>query len=104
MAKQSKKLKPIPAFQSEDDEREFWAKADALDYFEFTQEDGDKAPPTKAISMRLPEPMIGTLKKLALAKSMPYQTLARSYIAAGISREQGSATVGTAKARKRKAG
>jgi predicted DNA binding CopG/RHH family protein len=104
-----KKPLAIPKFKSEAEERAFWAnpKTETMDYFDMTQArryDDYASPPTKAISMRLPEPMIGQLKKLALAKSMPYQTLARSYIAAGISREQSGVPKPAAKAKKRKAG
>ncbi len=85
----SRAAKPIPKFETEAQAAEFWNTHDSTEHI-----DWDKAvvhrdhPPTKAVSFRLPEPMIGKLKQLAITKSIPYQTLARSYIAAGISREQ----------------
>jgi hypothetical protein len=33
-----KKLKPIPDFKTEDEERDFWAAHDATDYFDFTKQ------------------------------------------------------------------
>ena len=33
----TKKLKPIPHFDSEDDEREFWATHESSDYFDWSK-------------------------------------------------------------------
>jgi len=36
MEKNKKKLKKIPKFKNEDEEREFWSKADTSDYFDYS--------------------------------------------------------------------
>ncbi len=54
-----KKLKRIPKFESEDQERRFWAKADSSEYFDWTK--AEKAlfpnlrPTTESISLRVPK-------------------------------------------------
>jgi len=86
--------KTIPKFKDEDEEREFWATQSPLDYF--LSEDFKKAsfpklkPSLKSISIRLPEGMLAELKILANKKDVPYQSLAKIYLARQISLEQGS--------------
>ena len=75
----------IPKFKNEDEEREFWAIHSSLDYFDSSN--FRKAlfpnlrPSLKSISIRLPEDMLATLKTLAHKKDVPYQSLAKVYIA-----------------------
>ena len=84
--------KAIPRFESEDDEREFWAGHDVVDYF-----DWDKAakgsfpalkPSTTTISVRLPASLLDELKALANEKDVPYQSLLNVYLAERIARER----------------
>jgi predicted DNA binding CopG/RHH family protein len=88
----AKSKKAIPAFANEDQERRFWAKEDAADYF-----DWDKAvqpalpnlkPTTTAISLRLPSAMLEDLKSLANKQDVPYQSLMKLYLAERIGRER----------------
>jgi predicted DNA binding CopG/RHH family protein len=90
--------KKIPEFKSEDDEREFWSKADSTEYV-----DWDRAkktilpnlrPSTKKISLRLPELMIEELKLLANKRDIPYQSLMKIYLAERIQRELNSGKMG----------
>jgi len=89
-----KKDKIIADFKNEDEEREFWATHSPLDYFEIR--DFKKAsfpklkPSVKSISIRLPEDMLAELKTLANKKDVPYQSLAKIYLARQISLERGS--------------
>lgn len=86
-----KRLKPIPKFRSEDQEREFWATHDFADYFgaarprrvSFT---GLK-PSTEAISLRLPAGLLADLKILANRMDVPYQSLLKVYLAERIAKE-----------------
>lgn len=80
-----KKLKPIPTFKSEDEERDFWDTHDATDYF-----DMDKAevavfpnlrPSTQTISLRLPEYLLARIKQLANFRDVPYQSLMKIFLA-----------------------
>ena len=73
-----KKLKEIPKFKNEDEEREFWGTHDSTDYF-----DWDKAelvvfpnlkPTTRTISLRLPSSMLDRLKVAANKRDVPYQS------------------------------
>ena len=59
----------MPKFRSEDEERDFWAKHDVVDYF-----DWDKSvegsfpalkPSTRTISLRLPQALLEEIKALA---------------------------------------
>ena len=96
-----KKNKMIPAFKNEDEEREFWATHSPLDFF--NTKDFKVAsfpalkPSVKSISIRLPEDMLAELKSLANKKDVPYQSLAKIYIARQISLERGSLNMASKK-------
>jgi predicted DNA binding CopG/RHH family protein len=89
-----RKDKTIPDFKNEDEEREFWAAHSPLDYFDikdFKRASFPKLKPSvKSISIRLPEDMLAELKTLANKKDVPYQSLAKIYIARQISLERAS--------------
>jgi predicted DNA binding CopG/RHH family protein len=72
-------LKKIPAFKSEDEEREFWADADSTEYIDWKKAQRgsfpDLRPTTKSISIRLPIYLIEDLKRLAHKMDVPYQSL-----------------------------
>ena len=74
-----KKLKKIPKFKTEDEEREFWTKADSTNYVDWTKAKRISfpklKPSTKTISIRLPEHLIEGLKTLANKRDVPYQSL-----------------------------
>lgn len=83
-----KKFKAIPRFKNEDEERDFWAKADSSEYF-----DWDKAeevsfpnlkPTSRPISIRIPEWLIDRIKEKANAINIPYQSLINQYIKRGV--------------------
>ena len=84
----------IPKFKSEDEEREFWATHSPLDYFDSKNIKRNSfhnlKPSLKSISIRLPEDMIAELKTLAHKKDVPYQSLAKIYLARQIALERGS--------------
>jgi predicted DNA binding CopG/RHH family protein len=74
-----KKLKNIPNFKNEEEEREFWAKADSSTYINWSKSKQVKfsnlKPSTKTISLRLPESMLDAIKILANKRDVPYQSL-----------------------------
>jgi predicted DNA binding CopG/RHH family protein len=84
-------LKPIPKFESEDEERDFWATHDSTDYIDWTQ--GRRVsmpslkPSTKTISLRLPEPLLEDLKMLAHKRDVPYQSLLKIFLAERVEEE-----------------
>lgn len=83
-----KKLLKLPKFKTEDEERDFWAKIDLADYFESKDFQAvsfpNLKPTSRAISLRLPEPMILRLKERANERQVPYQALIKQYIAEGL--------------------
>jgi predicted DNA binding CopG/RHH family protein len=89
-----KKNKRIPKFKNEDEEREFWATHSPLDYFgstNFKRASFPKLKPSlKSISIRLPEDMLAELRILANKKDVPYQSLAKIYLARQIALERGT--------------
>ena len=54
----NKKLKPIPKFKNEDEERDFWDSADTTEYFDISKpvqlDLSELKPSTESISLRLP--------------------------------------------------
>ena len=88
--------KKIPKFKNEDEEREFWATHSPLDYFDssnFKRASFPKMKPSlKSISIRLPEHMLAELKILANKKDVPYQSLAKVYLARQIALERSSSS------------
>ena len=83
--KHNKKKEVIPRFKNEDEEREFWAKHDLTDYFDYFQpvelDLSELKPSTKPITIRLPESLLTDLKILANKKDVPYQSLMKVYLA-----------------------
>ncbi|MBF0487755.1 MAG: BrnA antitoxin family protein [Nitrospirae bacterium] len=86
-----RKLKEIPVFNTEDDEREFWSNHDTTDFFDYDRAEAaifpNLKPSTKSISIRLPETLIEQLKMLANEKDVPYQSLIKIYLAEKIEAE-----------------
>jgi predicted DNA binding CopG/RHH family protein len=87
-----KTLEHKKRFKTEDEEREFWATHSPLDFFDVGT--AKKAsfpnlqPSLRSISIRLPEDMLDELKILANKKDVPYQSLAKIYLAWGIQAER----------------
>ena len=73
-----KKLKKIPEFKNEEEERLFWETHDTSDYFDLGNAKKVKFPnlkkTTKSISIRLPVDMLEALKVKANAIDVPYQS------------------------------
>lgn len=80
-----KKLKKIPTFKTESDERDFWDKHDSSDYVDWKQAQlvsmPNLKPSTKTISLRLPEGLLDSIKIEANKRDMPYQSLIKSWLA-----------------------
>lgn len=88
-----KRVKSIPRFASEDEERAFWANHDAAECFDWSKAATPRfpnlEPSTMAISLRLPISMLEELKELANAKDVPYQSLMKVFLAERLTRERG---------------
>ena len=89
-AKQQKK--PIPSFQSEQEERDFWETHDTTDYIDWSQgrivRFPNLRPSTTTISLRLPAPLLADLKALANKRDVPYQSLLKVFVAERVAEEQ----------------
>jgi predicted DNA binding CopG/RHH family protein len=88
------KVKSIPKFKTEAEERAFWEEHDSSDYV-----DWEKAqlvslpklkPSTKTISLRLPEGLLDSIKIEANKRDMPYQSLMKSWLADDVKQSRNS--------------
>ena len=95
MPRPKRELRKIPAFRTEDDEREFWATHDSTEYVDWSKARvvrfPNLRPSSTAISVRLPDTLLTDLKLLANQRDVPYQSLLKVYLAdrIGMERERG---------------
>jgi len=86
-----RKLKKIPRFKSEDEERDFWSTHDVTDYFDMSKAKRvifpNLKPSTRSISLRLPAWLMDNLKVLANKRDVPYQSLMKIYLAERVQKE-----------------
>lgn len=89
--KKNKKIKIIPHFRNEDEEREFWATHDFTDYMDnFKRVELDLSnlkPSTESISLRLPSFLLARIKEMANKKDVPYQSLMKVFLSEKVSQE-----------------
>jgi predicted DNA binding CopG/RHH family protein len=82
----------IPRVPSEDEEREFWAEHDVVDYFDWEKSAQGSLPAlkpsTQTISLRLPKALLDDLRALANERDVPYQSLLKIYLAERVARER----------------
>ncbi len=86
------KRKPVPQFNCEDDEREFWATHDSTEYIDWSKAEKNPTltrlkPSTRTISIRLPESLIAELKALANKRDVPYQSLVKIFLSEKVKEE-----------------
>ena len=97
--------KPLPAFASEAEERDFWETHDTSPYFDWKLSRNavfpNLKPSTETISLRLPIALLHELKELANKRDVPYQSLLKVFLAERVARE--TASVHALFARKRRA-
>lgn len=86
-----KKLKKIPTFKNEQEERKFWESADSTEYIDWSMSKKvsfpNLKPSTKTISLRLPESMLNEIKLLANKRDVPYQSLIKIILKERIDKE-----------------
>ena len=87
-----RKLKRIPKFRSEAEERRFWEEHDSVDYFDWSRASvaqfPNLQPSTATISLRLPQGMLDELKVLAHKRDVPYQSLLKVFLADRLEHER----------------
>ena len=80
-----KKIKKIPNFKNEDEERDFWATADSSEYFDYSKpielDLSDLKFSTETISLRLPQSLLARIKEMANKRDVPYQSLMKIFLA-----------------------
>ena len=79
------KLKPIPTFKSEAEERKFWETHDSTDYLDWSKAERVRfpnlKPSTTAISLRLPVSLLEQIKIAANKRDVPYQSPIKMWLA-----------------------
>jgi predicted DNA binding CopG/RHH family protein len=80
----SKKLKVIPKFKSEAEERRFWDTHDTTEYFDSTKmvpaRFPNLKPSTQSISLRLPLSLLEAIRIEANKRDVPYQSLIKVWL------------------------
>jgi predicted DNA binding CopG/RHH family protein len=82
------KLKRIPKFESEMEERKFWQRVDSTHYVDYSKAEKWVFPNLKfssvPITIRMPESLLDRVKIKAHQKDVPYQTLIKQFIHEGL--------------------
>jgi len=85
------KIKKIPYFKNEDEERKFWATHDSTEYVDWSKAERvifpNLKPSTETISLRLPQHLLARIKEIANFKDVPYQSLIKIFLAEKVERE-----------------
>lgn len=80
-----RKPKPVPAFRSEAEERQFWETHDSSDHVDWSKAERVRfpnlKPSTASISLRLPVSLLERIKVAAHKRDMPYQSLIKVWLA-----------------------
>ncbi len=86
-----KKLKELPVFKSEDEEREFWGKHDSSDYVDWDKAEAvvfpNLKPTTRTISLSMPVWMLDRIRVMANKRDVPYQSLIKTFLSDRIDQE-----------------
>jgi predicted DNA binding CopG/RHH family protein len=79
-----KKLKKIPQFKSEKEERNFWQKVDSTKYVDYSKLEKASFPNLKLtsrpITIRLPQSLLNRIKIKANKMDIPYQSLIKKIL------------------------
>jgi hypothetical protein len=87
-----KKLKPIPRFESEDEEREFWATHDSTDYLDWSKAVRigpfpNLKPSREQVTIELPSSLIAGLKAVARTRDVRFESCVESLLSAKLYEE-----------------
>ena len=81
----SKKLRYLPSFRDEAEERQFWESHDSSGYVDWNTAERVRLPnlkpSTRSISLRLPVSLLERLKMEANKRDVPYQSLIKTWLA-----------------------
>jgi predicted DNA binding CopG/RHH family protein len=80
-----KRDRPIPTFESEAEERQFWESRDSAEYVDWSRAERvqlpNLRPSTTSISLRLPVSLLERIKIAAHKRDVPYQSLIKTWLA-----------------------
>ena len=80
----NRKIKELPVFANEAEERAFWEKHDTSDYFDWSKAQRvtlpNLKPTTQSISLRLPLSHLESIKIAANKQDVPYQSLIKIWL------------------------
>ncbi len=86
-----KKLKEIPKFENEEQERNFWANENSTDFIDWENADStvlpNLKPTTTTISLRMPESTLNKIRLAANKRDIPYQSLIKLFLKERIDKE-----------------
>ena len=81
----NKRLKSVPKFRSEAEERQFWKTHDSSEYIDWSKAERVRFPNLKpsmtAISLRLPVALLECIKVAANKRVVFYQSLIKTWVA-----------------------
>ncbi len=88
------KVRKIPKFKDEVEERAFWEKHDSSEYLDWKKAQKrsmpNLKPSTKTISLRLPESLLDSIKIEANKRDMPYQSLIKVWLSEDVKESRGT--------------
>jgi|SRR5215510_11922641 len=80
-----KKVKAVPKFTTEVEERRFWEEQDSTQYVDWSPAKPARfpnlKPSTQSISLRLPASLLDNIKIEANKRDVPYQSLIKVWLA-----------------------
>lgn len=80
----AKRLKTIPRFKNETEERRFWQSHDTADYLDLSKAQRVRFPKLKlsttSISLRLPVSLLDQIKIAANKRDVPYHSLIKIWL------------------------
>lgn len=86
-----KKLKKIPDFKNEREEREFWTENDSTEFVNWDTAEAvvlpKLKPTTRTISIRISAAMLDKIRLVANKRDVPYQSLIKSFLQERIDEE-----------------
>lgn len=84
-----KRLKKIPKFATEDEERKFWGEHDTTGYFDYSKAVKVTFPNLKqtsrTISIRMPESLLANIRVIANQADVPYQSMMKMLLTQKVS-------------------
>jgi predicted DNA binding CopG/RHH family protein len=79
-----KRAEPIPAFETEAEERRFWESHDSTDRVDWSSAErvrlANLRPSTASISLRMPVSLLERIKLAAHKRDVPYQSLIKIWL------------------------